>query len=181
LLEPGETLVWTARGRGPHICFHTLFALAFLLLFVPAWLGGLTLAVLKATSGSWMAAYAFVQGLIVCGLLSYIAVRAFLAPSLDRYGLSNRGIIIVERYWPFAVRRYGPSDLDFIKLFDVPGRGEIRFRKGQPRSAMRLCALVGIERPREVAELIRSTLRPDLSLEDGRAAYPVPPLEPRAP
>ena len=85
-------------------------------------------------------------------------------------------MIIFRNIYPRWTTSYPGKDLDFI----LPGARSVRVCRMR-HGAFHPTALVGIERPAEVAELIRATLRPDLKPGEDPEMRGIPSLEPRRP
>jgi hypothetical protein len=187
LLETGETLVWTARSRGQDTSSHAIYALAFSPVFVSI------VALVIFVNGdpldwTWNAKLIGVEpvyglGLlvIVIGLLFTVALRSFLAPSYDRYGLTDRRLIIAERIWFSHNRSFMPDQIHILEVRGSDESGSVRFAPQKFGRANRQYALIGIERPAAVAELIRSTLKSDLTVKRLPGEHHIPLLEPRQP
>ncbi|MFT3725858.1 MAG: hypothetical protein QM773_20025 [Hyphomonadaceae bacterium] len=183
LLQPGEQLIWHANGRGPHWTphniLHAVFVPSVLIVFIYLMVSS-TLA--GKTPPGMVAYFAVIITGITIGLGWGIA-HAVFSPSRDCYGLTDRRVIVVER---FARRRERSFDAGNIKVLLIRdgATGDVTFWT-QPRNYVnRAWAIVGIDNPRQIAELIKATLKLDLPVTDGvksKEKLYIPPLEPRRP
>lgn len=109
--------------------------------------------------------------------------HAVLSPGRDCYGLTNRRVIIVGR---FLARRERTFDASNIKVLLTRGSatGDIAFSTPNPRYVNRFWAIVGVDDPRGVADLIRTTLALEIPVKDARKSREklyIPPPDPRPP
>ena len=174
-LQPGEQLLWHARGSGLNANAGNIYLFVFLVFWCSTAYAGIIRAALQGDQNPVVMIYALLISTTVIVLLGGLGLRSLLAPAHETYGLTDRRVIIVRNIFPRHTTSYPGKDLDFI----LPGRREVRLSKLK-RGVFHPIALIGIERPAEIAELIRTTLRPDLKLGQDPELQ-VPPLEPRRP
>jgi hypothetical protein len=175
-LQPGEKLLWHGRGSGLNVTAGNVYALGFLAIWSAFAFTGLVRAILQNDQDPWLLAYILVIFIAVAVLLGGLALRSLFAPAHETYGVTDRRVIIFRNIYPRHTTSYPGKDLDFI----LPGARNVRLCK-QKRGAFHPIALIGIERPAEIAELIRTTLRPDLKPGEDPDMRGIPPLEPRRP
>lgn len=183
LLQPGEQLIWHASGRGPHWIGRNIYAAVFL----PVWLAlmsyGFTTSILKGEISGLMIVYIIVvAGGVTIGV-GWGIVHAVVSPSHDSYGLTDRRVIVVSQFLGRRERSYDDASIRVLRIRDG-ATGDITFWTQPSRYVNRAWAIVGIDNPRQVAELIKATLRLDLPVTDGKKPKEklyIPPLEPRRP
>lgn len=183
LLQPGEQLIWHASGRGPHWIGRNIYAAVFL----PVWLAlmsyGFTTSILKGEISGLMIAYVTVIAVGVTISLGWGIVHAVFSPSHDSYGLTDRRVIVVSQFLVRRERSYDAASIKVLRIRDS-ATGDITFWTQPSHYVNRAWAIVGIGNPRQVAELIKATLRLDLPVTDGKKPKEklyIPPLEPRQP
>lgn len=183
LLQPGEQLIWRASGRGPHWIDRNIYAAVFL----PVWLALMsyvfTTSILKGEISSLMIVYIIViAGGVTIGV-GWDVVHAVVSPSHDAYGLTDRRVIVVSQFLGRRERSYDAASMKVLRIRDG-ATGDIAFWTQPSRYVNRAWAIVGIGNPRQVAELIKATLRLDLPVSDGnkpKEKLYIPPLESRWP
>ena len=171
-LEPGERLIWSARGRGlpgnrpaPGIAdttdFGVLFCSALLLAFAPiAW---------RFVEQAPQAA-AFIV-LMWALMLWSVLPRSLFGYWPMVYGLTNERLIIVNYVFFGVSGSYGHDKIERLLVNNFDGRGDLVFRgvggdQWMPQSPLSPGdALVGIDDPERVAKLIKSTLELNTPVE----------------
>ncbi len=171
-LEPGERLIWSARGRGlpgnrpsPGIAdmadFGVLFFSAFMLAAAPiAWDA-------VKQSVSFVAFVVLMWAMMLCSVLP----RSLFGYWLMVYGLTNKRLIIVNFRLFGARSSFGRSKIERLLVNNFDGRGDLVFRsirddQWMPQSPISPGdALVGIDDPERVAKLIKSTLELNTPVE----------------
>lgn len=183
LLQPGEQLIWHASGRGPHWIGRNIYAAVFL----PVWLAlmsyGFATSILKGEISGLMIAYVTVIAVGVTISLGWGIVHAVFSPSHDSYGLTDRRVIVVSQFLVRRERSYDAASIKVLRIRDS-ATGDITFWTQPSRYVNRAWAIVGISNPRQVADLIKATLRLDLPVTDGKKPKEklyIPPLEPLQP
>jgi hypothetical protein len=183
LLQPGEQLIWHANGRGPHWIGRNIYAAVFL----PVWLAlisyGLATSILKGEISSLMIVYVIVITVGVTIGVGWGIVHAIFSPSHDAYGLTDRRVIVVSQFLGRRERSYDASRIKVLRIRDG-ATGDITFWTQPSRYVNRAWAIVGVSNPRQIADLIRTTLKLDLPITDGvkpKEKLYIPPLDPRRP
>ena len=178
LLEPGETLIWSANGRGPHWTLHNLFGLAFIGVMTAVFTIGIVRSANDGETSGWMLFFAGGTSALVMTILTAGLMHAVFSPDFDCYGLTERRVIVVWRYWPGRVRSFTASNIHVLRIRGGK-TGDITFWKQSSRYVNRAWAIVGIDDPLATANLIRSTLRLSLPIDDLKRENYIPPIEPR--
>lgn len=180
LLEPGETLLWHANGRGPHWIPHNIFGLIFASVCAAMLAGAATLSFINGEASVGLLVYGLVITAGVTIILVSTLIHAIFSPGRDCYGLTDRRVIVVWRSWPARTRSYSASNISAFRLRDGK-TGDIAFWTQPKRFVNRSWAIVGIDEPRRIADLIKTSLRLDLPLEIVNPSLRIPPLKPRTP
>jgi hypothetical protein len=165
VLEPGETIIRTGRGRGLNLTvLEGVLLGVFALVFSVAI--GIAIQSGKPFNLVWAAAMALVVPLIVLGAAAKSHGSVWV--------LTNRRLLFVggpnpnwlpNYAWGLSNRRpYAPRIHELI-VTGGKDRGRITLR-GMSWSSEPAVTLTGVDRPLELAALIKSTLALDLPIED---------------
>ena len=183
LLQPGEQLIWHANGRGPHWTSHNIFHA----IIAPGVLIALTYGVVTSTlAGKTPPGMAAYFALIITGVaigMGWGILHAIFSPSRDCYGLTDRRVIVVERFARRRERTFDASNIKVLRIRDG-ATGDITFWTQPRKYVNRAWAIIGIDNPRQIAELIKTTLKLAPPVTDGvkqKEKLYIPPFEPRRP
>lgn len=180
LLKPGEKLLWHANGRGPHWTPNNIYSALFVGAFIPFFGLLLMQSVGNGKIGGWMLAYTiaiFSIAIIVLGLAIFYAI---VSPSHDCYGLTDRRVIVVRRYWSRRERSYTSDNIRNLRVRNG-ATGDIGFWKQDTGYVNRAWEIVGVDGPMELAVRIKATLGLTLPIEEVDVPPYIPPVTPRKP
>lgn len=180
LLQPGETLLWCANGRGPHWISQNIRNALFVGAFIGFFGYLLPQAVTSGKNGPWVLGFALILFSAVSLIMVLAVFYAIVSPSHDCYALTDQRVIVVRRFWFPRIRSYAATSIQNLRVRGGP-TGDIGFWKHNPRYVNRAWEIVGVDSPMELAAQIKATLGLTLPIEDVDVGPHIPPLEPRQP
>ncbi|HVY90663.1 MAG TPA: hypothetical protein VG942_17485 [Hyphomonadaceae bacterium] len=158
-VKQGERLLWSSRGSGLYIVnFQRAVVVIFILMLV---LGLIIGAIVSADPTGFAFSFALVMTFA-------ILARAILSPMFDAYAVTSRRIIVAKGIWPNFTTSYFPERINTLTLRGVRNKGSLTFFT-LPAARNTGAAFHGIDRPREVAQLIHDTLAPQVRIDDRMA------------
>ena len=117
----------------------------------------------------------------IAGVVLLLAIfYAIVSPSHDCYGLTDRRVIVVRRFWTRRERSYTADNIRNLRVRNG-ATGDIGFWKEDAGYVNRAWEIVGVDGPMELAARIKTTLRLALPIEDVDVNPHIPPVTPRKP
>jgi hypothetical protein len=176
-LLPHERIVWAQRGKG---CRWPLIYTALPVLQA-AFTAFAVYLLQEANPGTPAATRLFILlfGIAAVGLILLQGARIVFGPARETYVLTDHRVINCSMFLRPMVRsltvRSVTGEAEFpitrIAIWGRRGRGWIMLRADSnegrwQKGAVNITSLVGVERPLEVASLIRTTLNLNFEIED---------------